>query len=103
VYSLSIKILNDISEAEDVMHDVFIKVRQSLKSFNPEKSRFSTWISSLTVKTCLDYLRRTKYDVRIESGVVAGRYCFVDETNSFEDGELLKMIKSISLRYASKI
>jgi hypothetical protein len=48
-------------------------------------------------------LRRTKYDVGIESGVVAGRYCFVDETNSFEDGELLKMIKSISLRYASKI
>ena len=45
--------------AEDLTHDIFIKVYLNLSSFK-KKSRFSTWLYSITYNFCVDYIRKSK-------------------------------------------
>ena len=45
--------------AEDVTQEVFVKVWQKLKQFDPEK-KFKTWLFQITKNTCIDLLRKNK-------------------------------------------
>ncbi len=49
------------SEVEDVTQEVFVKAYQSLSNFDPE-SQFQKWLSTIAVRTCYDYWRRTYRD-----------------------------------------
>lgn len=53
------------SSAEDIAQDTFIKAYRVLKSYDPDKARFSTWLYRIARTTALDYLRREKktYDI----------------------------------------
>jgi RNA polymerase sigma-70 factor (ECF subfamily) len=44
-------------DAQDVVHDVFLKVQKGLGQFQ-EKSAIFTWIYRITVNQCLEYRRR---------------------------------------------
>lgn len=46
------------SNLEETAQDVFIRVYQSLPTFKG-KGNFNQWVSSIAVKTCYDYWRRT--------------------------------------------
>lgn len=59
VFTLSVKMLKDKLEAEEVAQDTFVKVFKSLSKFNGE-SKFSTWIYKVAYNTCLDRLRKNK-------------------------------------------
>ena len=43
--------------AEEIAHDVFIKVYNSLPTFK-SKTPFKHWLSKITVRTCYDYWRK---------------------------------------------
>ena len=43
VYTLSIKIVKNKEEAEEISQDAFVKAYKSLKNFKGE-SKFSTWV-----------------------------------------------------------
>lgn len=45
--------------AEDLTHDIFIKILLNLSKFK-HKSKFSTWIYSITYNYCIDFLRKDK-------------------------------------------
>ncbi|UZD22441.1 RNA polymerase sigma factor [Algoriphagus halophytocola] len=57
--TLAIRILRDKQEAEEVVQDAFIKVHQSLSSFEG-KSKFSTWLYKIVYNEALSKLRKTK-------------------------------------------
>lgn len=59
VFTLSLKMLQNREEAEEVSQDAFIKVYKSLPKFKSE-SKFSTWLYKITYNTCLDKLRSKK-------------------------------------------
>ena len=59
VFTLSLKMLQNREEAEEVSQDAFIKVYKSLPKFKSE-SKFSTWLYKVTYNTCLDRLRSKK-------------------------------------------
>jgi RNA polymerase sigma-70 factor (ECF subfamily) len=68
VFTLSLKMLQNREEAEEVSQDAFIKVYKSLHKFNSE-SKFSTWLYKIVYNTCLDRLRikkRTTSSVSID-------------------------------------
>lgn len=53
--------IGDREQAEDVLHDSFIKIFQSLDSFEYRgEAALSGWMRSITVHKCLDYLRAKK-------------------------------------------
>ena len=60
VYSLAYQILQDHQLAEEITQDVFTRVWQSAASFDPKKSRFTTWLTSITRNRAIDILRRRR-------------------------------------------
>lgn len=59
VYSLSLRMLKNREEAEEVSQDTFVKVFKSLPRFKGD-SKFSTWIYKIAYNTCLDRLKKNK-------------------------------------------
>ena len=59
VYRKCISFVKEDDIAENLTHDIFIKVYLNLSSFK-QKSKFSTWLYSITYNFCIDYLRKSK-------------------------------------------
>ncbi|WP_142783686.1 RNA polymerase sigma factor [Changchengzhania lutea] len=59
VFMLSIRMLKNREEAEEVSQDTFVKVYKSLSKFKGD-SKFSTWIYRVAYNTCLDNLKKNK-------------------------------------------
>lgn len=59
VFSLSVKMLNNKEEAEEVSQDIFIKAYKNLSKFEG-KSKFSTWLYKIAYRSCLDAIKKTK-------------------------------------------
>src|SRR5512143_1485516 len=63
VYSLCLRMLGDVSQAEDLTQEVFLQVYKKIGSFRGE-SAFTTWLHRLTVNQVLMHFR--KRGVRLE-------------------------------------
>ena len=59
VYRTSLRILGNYHDAEDGMHDAFVKIYENLKNFRKE-SRLSTWIYRITVNIALAKRKQVK-------------------------------------------
>jgi RNA polymerase sigma-70 factor (ECF subfamily) len=59
IYCRCISILKDEQSAQDAVHDIFIKILLNIYKFSG-KSRFSTWLYSITYNYCIDQIRKRK-------------------------------------------
>jgi len=59
IYSKCISLLKDESLAKDATQEIFTKIFLNLSKFG-QKSKFSTWVYSITYNYCIDFLRRKK-------------------------------------------
>lgn len=57
VYTLCLRMTGDVSEAEDLTHDIFIQLIRKVGSFRGE-SQFRTWLYRLTINQVLMHFRR---------------------------------------------
>lgn len=57
VFRKCISFVKDVDQAKDLTHDIFLKTFLNLSKFN-FKSKFSTWLYSLTYNYCIDFLRK---------------------------------------------
>src|SRR6202451_132785 len=57
VYTLTLRMLGNVSEAEDMTQEAFLHLFRKLGSFRGE-SAFSTWLHRLTVNLVLMHLRK---------------------------------------------
>jgi RNA polymerase sigma-70 factor, ECF subfamily len=68
VMSIGMRILHDVSEAEDLVHDVFLLVLNKAELFDPAKGPARAWLAKISYHQALDrrsYLvRRSFYDTR---------------------------------------
>ena len=61
VYSLSLKLLKKPEDAEELAQDTFIKAYQKIDSYEG-KSKFSTWLYSITYNACISELRKRRIE-----------------------------------------
>lgn len=59
VYTLTLRMLKNREEAEEVAQDTFIKAYKSLSRFKGD-SKFSTWLYKIAYNTSLDRLKKNK-------------------------------------------
>lgn len=59
VYSKCISLLKNEARAQDAAQEIFIKIFTNLGKFN-KKSKFSTWVYSITYNFCIDMIRKQK-------------------------------------------
>ena len=59
MYSVSIRIINDDMEAEDVMQEAFLSAFKKIETYKGEVS-FGVWLKKIVVNRSLDYLKKRK-------------------------------------------
>ncbi|MBT5773504.1 MAG: sigma-70 family RNA polymerase sigma factor [Dehalococcoidia bacterium] len=58
VFSIALRVLHDHTLAEDVTQEVFLRLWRQPASFDPERGRFISWLSSVARNRSLDELRK---------------------------------------------
>jgi RNA polymerase sigma-70 factor, ECF subfamily len=58
LFSLAIRLVGNIGEAEELLQDAFMKIWRNAASYDPRKSRPFTWAVTVTRRTCIDHLRK---------------------------------------------
>ena len=59
MYSVSLRIVNDDMEAEDVMQEAFLSAFKKIETYKGEVS-FGAWLKRIVVNRSLDYLKKRK-------------------------------------------
>jgi RNA polymerase sigma factor (sigma-70 family) len=68
--------------AEDLVHDVFMRVITSARRFNPGRASFRTWVFRIARNRCVDFVRRREKVRFVPIGGGAGQD---DEENSLQN------------------
>lgn len=99
IYRKCLTFVKDVSLAEDLTHDIFIKALLNISKFK-KKSKFSTWIYSITYNYCIDYLRKSRKEnfVTIEE-----EKSEVKDLEYEDDGKLIEIETSRMLRLLDMI
>ncbi len=63
VYGLSLKMLKNQQDAEEMAQDCFVKAFRSLSTYK-KKSKFSTWLYRIVYNSCISLLRKRKMEIR---------------------------------------
>tara|TARA_B100001029_G_C14835283_1_gene325281 strand:- start:11 stop:580 length:570 start_codon:yes stop_codon:yes gene_type:complete len=59
IFNISISIIQNTEEADDLTQEVFIQIYKSINKFK-EKSSLSTWIYRITLSKCYEHIRFKK-------------------------------------------
>lgn len=87
VFSKCISLLKEEAAAQDAMQDIFLKIFLNLAKFSG-KSKFSTWIYSITYNYCIDVIRKKKKQGSIFSDEIENAPDLAEEV---PDSALLEM------------
>lgn len=63
VFTLTLRMIPNREDAEEVAQDVFVKAYRYLADFRGA-SKFSTWLYTIVNNTCISFLRRKKLEIR---------------------------------------
>ena len=63
VYTLALKLMKKSEEAEEMAQDTFVKAFQKPDSYEG-KSKFSTWLYSITYNACISELRKRRIEFK---------------------------------------
>ncbi len=74
VYSKAISLLKNEAMAEDAVQEIFLKIFLNISKFT-FRSKFSTWVYSITYNYCIDLLRKQKKHKKL----------FTEDTNDYAD------------------
>lgn len=103
VYSLSIKMLADAEEAKDIVQDTFIKVWQSIGSYDNRYS-FSTWVYTICSRLCLDRIKKLRWKAPMADDIdVLENY--VSDSNperQLEGSEWVSIVKVLAQGLSNK-
>lgn len=101
VYSKCISLLKDEGLAQDAAQEIFLKIFLNLARFN-RKSKFSTWVYSISYNYCIDFIRKSKKSKKLfTSDEVEGKE-IIDEVDDtlllqMEVGRLKKVLDELPI------
>jgi len=98
---LCYRYLNNIMDAEEAMHNGFIKVFANIKRFKPKhENSFEAWIKKIMINECLMFLRKKVNFtlIAIDEIKEQGNKAFESTTN-FEVETYLELINELPVGY----
>lgn len=100
VYGKCLSFSKSVDEAQDLTHDIFIKLFLKLRTFKGD-SKFSTWLYSFTYNFCLNYVTRDQKKLKEKFTPLAHEnYSIEDEVT---DEDIYKMKAEKLMRSLEKI
>ena len=103
IFSLALKMLCDEEEAKDMVQETFIRVWQSIRSFDTQKT-FSTWVYTIASRLCIDRLKRARKVVALpEDELVLRRFASDGgEQLSLENKEWVSIVRTLAENLSDK-
>ena len=97
IFSLALKMLCDEEEAKDIVQETFIRVWQSIRNYDPQKT-FSTWVYTIASRLCIDRLKKSSRMVVLpEDGITLRRFASdTDSQQSLENREWVSIVRMIA-------
>ena len=77
-------------EAEDLTHDVFVRLFVKLRTFKGN-SKFSTWLYSFTYNFCVNYVQRNSHKKKEKVTVVTDQIKENDAFDEVDDASLFEL------------
>ncbi|KAA3618344.1 MAG: RNA polymerase sigma factor [Calditrichaeota bacterium] len=103
VYTLALQMVKSKQVAEELTQDVFIKVFKKINTF-AEKSKFSTWLYTITYRSSLNYLEKKQIVFNLSelehennsdgNEILANNIDDAEENYTFEESEKQKILWS---------
>ena len=91
VYTIIIQMVKISSVAQELTQDVFVKVFKKIDTYE-EKSKFTTWLYTISYRTCLNYLEKKKIIFNMTE--IAGEDDYNDvEEFKFKDEEIVNPLE----------
>ena len=95
IYSKCIAMLKNEEQASDATQEIFMKIFLNLSKFG-EKSKFSTWVYSITYNFCIDYIRKKKKQRSLFSDEMENPPDIEDEVEDKQIMEIeIKLLKRV--------
>ena len=97
IFSLALTMLCDEEEAKDMVQETFIRVWQSIRSYDPKKT-FSTWIYTIASRLCIDRLKRANRIIALPEDELALRRFASDNDSqqTLENKEWVSIVRMIA-------
>ena len=77
IFTLSLSILGNQSDAEDAMQDTFLKVLKHVDTYRKDGSATS-WVLSIARNSSLDIMRKRRYDLDVDELPVSDEPSYTD-------------------------
>jgi RNA polymerase sigma-70 factor (ECF subfamily) len=99
MFAVCMRYAGEISKAEDLMQEGFIKVFRNIEKFRKEGS-FEGWIRRIFVNSCIESFRRntTMYAIQ-ETNAKNLEYAEANALENLKMEDLLKMVSELSAGY----
>ena len=100
LYYTAVRYVSDKFFIENILQDVFLKAFNNIEQYDNIKASISTWLNTITIRECLNHLRKTKLEfLPIDNQDIS----FLDYKNDFllkmDADEILVIIQSIPAKY----
>ena len=83
--------MDDDAAAEDVVAEAFLKAARSFDSFDPNRAKFSTWVTAIAKNCMISYYRKERPTVALED-VSEAEWALADHQTEVEDADLVKRL-----------
>ncbi|MCF8297228.1 MAG: RNA polymerase sigma factor, partial [Saprospiraceae bacterium] len=87
MYAICLRYSKDRYEAEDILHDAFMKVYLNMKDFRNEGS-FEGWIKRIVINTALNHKQKTKNNSYLQNYDNIRETEILDDFDEDEDNEI---------------
>lgn len=99
VFNIALHYVRNVSDAEEITQDVFLKVHERLNKFK-EQSALSTWIHRITVNSSIDHLRKQQAQKRsflisMNDSILPAKSDYIHPGIQLEDKESLQSTMKI--------
>lgn len=86
IYRLSLAVLRNVEDAEDVVQDVFVGLTRSIRTYDPARGQFDHWLNQVVVNRC----RRSQQRRRLAAIPLSllGRHSGEDNDIEFDPADL---------------
>lgn len=91
LYNVSLRIVNDEGEAEDIMQESFLKAFRKIDTYRGEVS-FGAWLKKIVVNRSLDYLKKRR--VKFEE-ISTGTFYISDDSEPYAEVDVEHIKKAI--------
>jgi len=91
MFNVSLRMVNDRDEAEDILQEAFVSAFKNLKSYRGDAS-FGSWLKRIVVNKCINYIKKNR---TIMVPLEDERMDVADESGGLDELELQLSVEKV--------